>query len=239
MTDTLAAAEATETVIGSAETPVDTVVADAGADTIMADISAFSADSVAGENGADTVASENGADSIASENGADSVEAAAAYDGLVAPEGFESLDAEALAAATPIFRELGIATTEKAQEALNKLAPITGGITTKAVTAAIAAQETQIAEVSAGWVRECQALPGFDKLKADAARFRDTFAKSPEAKALIAELPIFNHPVLLNIFAAGGRALAGDQIASGDQSSTKPKTFAEAAYGDFKAEPAP
>lgn len=230
---------ATETVIGAAEiaaTEVTEVTSETGK---VDEIDPFAAEKTEEAKADDA----EKADADKTEPKTDEPDATP-FEGLAAPEGFESLDADALAAATPVFRALGIDTTEKAQDALNKFAPIITDISTKAVTAAAAAQEAQIAEVSKTWAEQSRnhaTLGGqnFDKSKTDVARFRDTFFKTDEAKALVRELPIFNHPVLFEAFALAGKALASDQIVHGDQNAgNKPVDFAQAAYGDFKATPA-
>lgn len=157
------------------------------------------------------------------------------FEGLKAPEGFEALDADLLAAATPIMRgQLGIDTPEKAQAFVDAVAPILGQAVEKAVTAHTAQAQEAISTEVKGWVDTSKAQFNGEAL-AHAARFRDRFATTDEQKALIREAPIFNHPLVVKMFVDGGKALAEDAIHQSDQSTqTGPKDMGSAMYGDMK-----
>lgn len=165
-------------------------------------------------------------------------EKAAPFEGLKAPEGFEALDADLLAAATPVMRgQLGIDTPEKAQAFVDAVAPILGQAVEKAVTAHAAEAQEAISTEVRNWVDTSKAQFNAEAL-AHAARFRDRFATTPEQKALIKEAPIFNHPLVVKMFVDGGKALAEDAVHQSDHSSqTGPKTLGGTLYGDMKPVP--
>jgi hypothetical protein len=160
---------------------------------------------------------------------------AAPFENLKAPEGFESLDGDLLAAATPIMRgQLGIDTPEKAQAFVDAIAPVFAQGIEKAVTARDAAAQEAISTEVKGWVDKSKAEFKPEDM-AHAARFRDRFAQTQEQKDLIRSAPIFNHPLVVKMFVDGGKALAEDGVIQSDHSSqTGPKTLGGTLYGDMK-----
>jgi hypothetical protein len=184
---------------------------------------------------ADAAAAEAGKEQTPEQKAAAEAALAAPFEGLKAPEGFEALDADLLAAATPIMRgQLGIDTPEKAQAFVDAMAPVLAQGVEKAVTAHVAQAQDAISAEVKGWVDTSKAQFNAEAL-AHAARFRDRFATSEEQKALIREAPIFNHPLVVKMFVDGGKALAEDNVHQSDHSSQAgPKTLGGTLYGDMK-----
>lgn len=123
------------------------------------------------------------------------------FEGLVAPEGFASLDAEALTAATPILRELGVDTPERAQEVVNQFAPVLAGMVERAVAANHEAVRTAQVELAASWANEVKADPvigggNYAKTVADNAVVLDTFF-STEFREYLDVTGLGNHPAMV------------------------------------------
>lgn len=162
------------------------------------------------------------------------------FEGLKAPEGFEALDADLLTMATPLMRAQGIDTPEKAQAFVDSFAPVLGAAVEKAVTADRETAQAAITEEVRGWVEQSRSDKDFGGAKfqenmAHAARFRDRFVTTEAGKALLREAPIFNHPEVVRMFVAAGKALGEDTVHQSDHSAqVAPKDMGEALYGDMK-----
>lgn len=145
---------------------------------------------------------------------------------LTPPEGFEAIDTDALEAATPILKELGVTTNEQAQEVIGKMAPIVQGMVERAVAGHEKALADFRVETHAAWAKECltdEALGGGseDRLNehlAHAARFRDSFG-SPELTAFLNASGVGNHPELVKLFAKAGSELGEGSFHRSDKSA--------------------
>lgn len=126
---------------------------------------------------------------------------------ITPPEGFEILDAEALAEATPLLRDLGVTTNEQAQEVVGKFAPIIKGMADKAVASFVDAQAVQVADIRKSWADAALADPEIggdnDKLSASISKcglVLDTFG-SPALRETLRSTGLGNHPEVIRIFA--------------------------------------
>lgn len=158
--------------------PVDGAVeASTDGGSILGDaVSPGSGEAEAGEGGAAVEGEAPSGDAADPE----AAPADAPYEGLVAPEGFAALDTEALAAATPILRGLGVETPERAQEVVNQFAPVIGGIVERAVSASAEAGRAEQARIAQGWADEIRNDPtlggaNYERSVAASAEVLDTF----------------------------------------------------------------
>lgn len=187
--------------------PTPDATADAGQDT--------SADGAANGGAADDGATDDAAspgdgDAGAKDGAADDGDGtsgdapaaeAAPFEGLVPPEGFASLDAEALKAATPILRGLGVDTPERAQEVVNEFAPVIQGLVERAVLANAESAKTAQADLAKAWADETRADPeigggNYDKTVANNALVLDTFF-SPEFREYLDVTGLGNNPAMV------------------------------------------
>jgi antitoxin component of RelBE/YafQ-DinJ toxin-antitoxin module len=150
---------------------------------------------------------------------------------LTAPEGFEKLDDETVAAATPVFKELGL-TNEQA----NKLMPVAKRI--------IAERDQQflgtILEQRKSWLNDARAdkeIGGgnWDASMQASAKALDTlgFPKGSPLRNALDESGFGNHPELIRLMARVGKAVGEDSdFVRGDaNAAVKPKSDAELFYG--------
>jgi len=157
---------------------------------------------------------------------------------LTAPEGFETIDADALAAASPILRELGVTDDAQAQEVVGKFAPIVQGMVERALTASQESLVTAIAERNAAWAEEARNDPEiggnpdrFAENMTHAARFRDAMGTEALRK-FFKESGVGNHPEMVRMFVKAGKLIGEGTIHRSDTTApVRPKTFAEKAYG--------
>lgn len=183
-----AAADAAAAGTPTPNAPVD-AAAPAAAQTGDQTTDAAAANAATAEDGASTddaaspgddAAGEGAADDATASSGDDANAEAAPFEGLVAPEGFAALDTQALADATPILRGLGVDTPERAQEVVNQIAPVLGGMVERAVLAhAEQAKQAQV-DLAASWANEVKADPvlggaNYEKVTAGNALVLDTF----------------------------------------------------------------
>jgi len=202
-----AAAPATTGVGAGAETPAVAADADAGG-SILGD-AASPGDGVAraGDEGAAADAD------AASGDAADAEAAPQPYADLTAPEGFASIDTDALAAATPLMRQFGVP-DDKAQEFINGAAPIISSMVERAVAANAEAGKLAQAELVKAWADEVRADPAlgganYDRTVASAAKVLDTFF-DPEFREFLTITGLGNNPAMIR-----GVAKIASQIEEG------------------------
>ena len=197
----------------------DPVVETPAADPVAAPADAPAADdTILGGKPADAAAEpvegEPAADPVADAPAADEP-----YEGLTPPEGYEALDAEALTAATPLMRGLGL-DDEKAQAFLNDAAPIITSMITKAREADAAQTKAQQDALRAEWATAIKADPDFggakfEKTVADAGVFMDRFLDQ-DGRDLLNASGLGNHPSLVRAFAKAGMHFAEGEIITGE-----------------------
>jgi hypothetical protein len=151
---------------------------------------------------------------------------------LTLPDGFESIDADVLAEATPILKELNL-TNEQA----DKLTPIAAQLVKKTMDRAEAAITNRAVENRKAWNDAFEADPEIggankDKTIANAARFFDHYGlkKGEGLRQLLDESGLGNHPDLIRAFARVGADLAEGAIDNGGAASA-PKTPEQSLYG--------
>jgi len=159
---------------------------------------------------------------------------------LAAPEGFEKLDEETVAAATPVFKELGL-TNEQA----NKLVPVAGEFAKKIIAERDQQFIGQIMEQRKSWLEEAKAdkeIGGanWDASLADAGRALDRlgFPKGSPLRVSLDESGYGNNPELVRLLARAGKAIGEDtDFVRGDAAAAvKPKDDRELFYGSQKRE---
>lgn len=205
--------------------------AEADAGSILGDAaSPGSGEGEGGEAGA--------ADDANASSGDDATAEAAPFEGLTAPEGFEALDADALAEATPILRGLGVETTERAQEVIGQFAPVLKGMVERAGAAQIEAQRAAQAELSREWAQEVRSDPelggaNYDRTVALSARAKEQFFSGEEGEAFreyLAVTQLGNHPAMIRGFARIGAAISDGSIVVGDSTGSRPAAAHEKLY---------
>jgi hypothetical protein len=221
-----APAEGGETIddvgIPNAESLIDGATAEGG----------NASDTVEGANGNDTVEAGDGNDTVDGGDGNDEV----TYE-LTPPEGFENLDAAAIEAATPIFRELKLS-SEQAQGVVNSFAKdVLPAILASAQEKQAAAFNDTIAATRAGWANEAKAdkdiNPNADGFKANmsmAAKGRDAFA-SPELREFMEVTGIGNHPAVIKMFMRIGAEISEGAFVRSDETSQEKGEAWQRAYG--------
>lgn len=141
------------------------------------------------------------------------------YEGLTPPEGFEALDTDAIAAATPLMRAFGVA-DDQAQDFINQAAPVITGMIERATTAAAVAQAEQQAALRAEWANTVKADPelggaNFDKTVAMSAVALDKFFDQ-ETRDMFNVTGLGNHPGVVKGFAKMGAHFAEGEIVTGE-----------------------
>jgi hypothetical protein len=123
---------------------------------------------------------------------------------LAAPEGF-TIDEDLLAAADPVFRELGLGNDQA-----NKLMPLIPAFAEKLV----AAQNDAHQAMAAGWAKEAKAdkeLGGANWAETETlvARALDTFGapEGSEFRNLLNETKLGNHPEMIRMFRSIGEKI--------------------------------
>lgn len=172
---------------------------------------------------------------VASEDKSDEPDAAAEaapYEGLTPPEGFEALDTDAIAAATPLMRAFGVA-DDKAQDFINQAAPVIAGMVERAGKAAAEAQLQQQAALRTEWANTVKADPElggalYDKTVAMSAIALDKFFDQ-ETRDMFNVTGLGNHPGVVRGFAKMGAHFADGEIVTGDPA---PLTKAHPLYDD-------
>lgn len=141
------------------------------------------------------------------------------YADLTPPEGFEALDTDALAAATPLMRKFGVA-DDQAQDFINEAAPVIKGMLEKAAAAGAAAQEAQQNQIRADWANELKADKDFgganyEKTVARAAAGLDKFF-APEFREFLNATGLGNHPEMVRGFAKIGEHFGEGEVIVGE-----------------------
>jgi hypothetical protein len=174
-----------------------------------------------------------GADPNADPNAAPKPNVPETYE-LTPPEGFDKLDPEAVAAATPVFKELGLS-NEQAQ----KLIPVAGQFAKRIVEQRDQELIGGIAEQRKAWLEEAKADPEIGGAKWDgtlqtAAKALDTlgFPKGSPLRNLLDDSGLGNHPDMIRFVAKVGSVIAEDaSFPRGDQGGRGKKSDAELFYG--------
>lgn len=230
------AADAVEEITGG-DDPVVPAAGDAAAEdvSILAD-AASPGDGVA----KDETPAEGAADEAeaASDDGANAE--AAPYEGITAPEGYEAIDTEALAAATPLMRQFGVP-DDQAQAFIDGAAPIITSMVEKGIAAANAAQVAAQVTEQRAWVEEVRADPeiggaNYDRTVALSAKALDQFfpgERGTEFRDFLRATGLTNHPEMIRGFASIGAAISDGSIHIGDSTREVKLTPAEKLYPAF------
>lgn len=157
----------------------------------------------------------------------------APYEGLTAPEGFDGIDAEALAAATPLMRSFGVA-DDQAQAFIDQAAPVIAGMVERQARAAVEAQTAQHAEIERGWIEGIKTHPEFgganlERSLTDAARARDKVFGA-EFGQFLKDSRLGNHPDMFAGLVKIGRMIADDTVDTTDGAA--PPAGSGRLYGD-------
>ena len=147
---------------------------------------------------------------------------------LKAPEGM-ALDADAVSAAEPVFREMGL-TNEQAQ----KLTDLYAAQMTRAGSAANDRVVADVAAVRADWAKAAQTDPDIGGAKLDetkhlAAKAIDGSPASTDFRKFLNDTGLGNHPEMLRIMSFYGARMSEDSFAKGGGS--QPLTREEKFYG--------
>lgn len=153
---------------------------------------------------------------------------------LTAPEGFDKLDPEAIAIATPVFKELGLS-TEQAQ----KLMPVAGEFAKRIVAERDQQLMGSITEQRKSWLEEAKADKeiGGQNWNASlglAAKALDQlgFPKGSPFRNILDESGLGNHPEAIRAFARVGKAIGEDtDLVRGSQNAGVKPTDEELFYG--------
>lgn len=150
---------------------------------------------------------------------ADPAAEAAPYEGLTPPEGYEALDADAVAAATPLMRAFGVA-DDKAQDFINQAAPVIAGMVERQMAAAASAQAQAQEAIRTEWATTAKADPEFGgahfpKTVAMCAVTMDRFFDK-ETRELLDASGLGNYPGLVKGFAKIGGHFAEGEIVTGE-----------------------
>lgn len=156
---------------------------------------------------------------------------------LTPPEGFEKLDADALAAATPVFKELGLS-----NEQANKLMPVAGEFAKKIVAERDQQFLGQILEQRKGWLESAKAdeeIGGakWDESLQSSARALDRlgFPKGSPLRVSLDESGYGNNPELIRLMARVGKAIGEDSdFVRSDANAQVKKSDAELFYPTSK-----
>lgn len=152
---------------------------------------------------------------------------------LTAPDGV-TLDAESVAAATPVFKELGLS-----NEQANKLVPVAAQFAERIQTQANQAILADVAKTRADWLATAKADPEIGGAKYDetiktAAAALDGlgFVKGSPFRVLLDESGLGNHPDMIRAFFKVGQAIGDDGFVRTDTGGARKRTDAELFYGD-------
>lgn len=153
---------------------------------------------------------------------------------LATPEGFEKLDEEAVNAATPVFKELGLS-----NEQANKLIPVVGAYAKRIVEQRDQQLLGTILEQRKDWLEAAKKDPEIGGSNWDAslgagAKALDQlgFPKGSPLRVALNESGFGNHPELIRFMAKVGKAIGEDSdFVRGDQGGKDKKTDAELFYG--------
>lgn len=183
------------------------------------------ADAPAADGAADSVVDPDAPAADAAEGGEPAEPDATPFEGLKAPEGFAALDETALNEATPILRELGADTPEKAQAIIDKFGPVLAGMTERANAAAITRIDDDRATRVAEWATQVQADPeiggaNYAKSVQLAGTVMDRFMDA-DSRAFLDESGLGNYPGLVKAFAKIGGQIAEGVIHTSEAAQEK------------------
>ena len=144
---------------------------------------------------------------------------------MKAPEGFASLDETALNEATPILRELGADTPEKAQAIIDKFGPILSGMTERANAQALTKIDDDRAARVAEWATQVQADPeiggaNYAKSVQLAGTVMDRFLDA-DSRQFLNESGLGNYPGLVKAFAKIGAQISDGSIHTSEAAEEK------------------
>lgn len=188
--------------------------------------------SILGDAGAEKPADAPAADADTAEadaaegEGEGEAEEVAPYTDLAPPEGFEALDTEALAAATPLMRAFGVP-DDKVQDFINQAAPIISGMVEKALAGQAQATLDSQATLKTQWAEEVKADPeiggaNYDRTVALSAKVLDRFFDA-ETREFLTASGLGNNPALVRGFAKMGAAISDDDIITGEPGNAPKK----------------
>lgn len=153
------------------------------------------------------------------------------------PEGFEALDADALAALEPVARELGLDTAQT-QQMVDVAAKVLPGMLERAQAAQTQALVDEMATTRKGWLETSQRDKEFGgnpetlaKNVAIARTFRDRFF-GPEAVEVLNASGLGDHPELVRGFVRAGLAFQEDGFITTGTSRGGDKTPGQVFYGE-------
>jgi hypothetical protein len=153
------------------------------------------------------------------------------------PEGFDALDEEALAAATPLLQKMGVKTNEEAQEVIDLFASeIAPKMLARASEQTQAQVQQAVNDVKKGWADETRAdadIGGgnFKPSMALAAKALDKFG-GPDLRKMLDETGIGFHPALVKFAVNVGRQLGESEFHVSDTSAQEKTTMAQRWYGE-------
>jgi hypothetical protein len=157
---------------------------------------------------------------------------------LTAPEGFEKLDDEAVAAATPVFKELGLS-----NEQANKLIPVVGEYAKRIVAERDQQLMSTILEQRKDWLETARKDPeiggaNWDATMQASGRALDQlgFPKGSPLRNALDESGFGNHPEMIRFAAKVGKAIGEDSdfVRADANTAVKPKSDAELFYPSKK-----
>jgi hypothetical protein len=221
--------------VAEEQTPTETSTTEATAQTETAAVETAATETAATETLGTTAL--GGGEETAETEAAPEAVVPETYE-LAAPEGFEKLDPDAIAAATPVFKELGL-TNEQA----NRLMPVAGEFAKKIIAERDQQFLGQILDQRKAWLETARAdaeIGGnnWDGTMRDAARFLDQMGavKGSPLRVALDDSGFGNHPELIRVLAKGGKAIGEDDFVRGDaNAAVKPKSDAELFYPETKA----
>jgi hypothetical protein len=155
---------------------------------------------------------------------------------LTTPEGFEKLDEAAVAAATPVFKELNL-TNEQA----NKLVPVAADFAKRIVAQRDEQLLGTILDQRKGWLEDAKkdaeiGGSNWDASLGSAAKAFDLlgFPKGSSLRTALNESGFGNHPEMIRLMAKVGKAIGEDSDFVRGQGGKDKKTDAEIFYGPQK-----
>lgn len=131
-----------------------------------------------------------------------------------------AVDSALLDAVTPVFKKHGI-TQEVAQEFADAYAPVIKAQAQKTHDAAMKSFDDQVET----WGKETKAMLGADPAKAmaPASRFITAFAgkDAPAFRQLLNDTGMGNHPLMVKVLIAAGKAISQDSFVDGGNSAAQ------------------
>lgn len=153
------------------------------------------------------------------------------YEDFTMPEGIE-IDKEMLDGFTPIAKELGLS-----QQNAQKLVSLYGDRIAAIAQRAQTEQAEAMAAERAAWVEQLKADPDIGGAKFNqsvglAIKALDRFAGN-EFRQLLDETGLSSHPAMVRAFYKIGKAMAEDEIQSGQGKAPVPQSAAHLIYPDY------